>query len=143
MVPGDVRRQDRLPQRSTPQTDIWLIQEEDEKVGWKTKGALATYVDDVLMVGEEDIILGFIEQVQTHWKIGEPEWVVEGREPEIPGNGGREARGRLRHPPAGLHHQPAERIRGDWKRRFGPSPNSRGGGTANGGPSPPGTEGDG
>ena len=67
--------------QATPQTDIWLIQEEDEKAGWKTKGALATYVDDVLMVGEEDIILGFIEQVRTHWKIGEPEWVVEGRDP--------------------------------------------------------------
>eukprot|EP00913_Durusdinium_trenchii_P004009 g3713.t1 len=67
--------------QATPQTDIWLMQEEDEKVGWRTKGALATYVDDVLMVGEEDIILGFIEQVKTHWKIGEPEWVMEGREP--------------------------------------------------------------
>ena len=69
------------PSTGHPSNGHWLIQEEDEKVGWKTKGALATYVDDVLMVGEEDIILGSIEQVKTHWKIGEPEWVVEGREP--------------------------------------------------------------
>ena len=56
------------PSTGHPSNGHWLIQEEDEKVGWKTKGALATYVDDVLMVGEEDIILGSIEQVKTHWK---------------------------------------------------------------------------
>ena len=75
------RRGRPIRAQATPQADIWLMQEEDEKMGWKTKGALATYVDDVLMVGEEEIIRGFIEQVKTHWKIGEPEWVMEGREP--------------------------------------------------------------
>ena len=67
--------------QATPQADIWLVQEMDDQNAWTTKGALATYVDDVLMVGEEEIIQGFIDQVKTHWKIGEPEWVREGREP--------------------------------------------------------------
>ena len=67
--------------QATPQTDIWLVQEQDEQNVWMTKGALATYVDDVLMVGETEIIQGFIDQVKMHWKIGEPEWVMEGREP--------------------------------------------------------------
>ena len=67
--------------QATPQTDIWLVQEQDEQNAWMTKGALATYVDDVLMVGEKEIIQGFIDQVKMHWKIGEPEWVMEGREP--------------------------------------------------------------
>ena len=67
--------------QATPQADIWLIQEQDDQSAWTTKGAVATYVDDVLMVGEEEITQGFIDQVKMHWKIGEPEWVREGREP--------------------------------------------------------------
>ena len=67
--------------QSTPQADIWLLQELEAQGTWITKGALATYVDDVLMVGEEKIIQGFIEQVRKHWKIGDPSWVVEGQEP--------------------------------------------------------------
>ena len=67
--------------QATPQADIWLVQEQDDRGAWTTKGAVATYVDDVLMVGEEEIIQGFIDQVKMHWKIGEPEWVREGREP--------------------------------------------------------------
>ena len=65
----------------TPQADIWLVQEFDNQEQWTTKGALATYVDDVLVVGEEEIIRGFINQVKEHWKIGEPSWVMEGQEP--------------------------------------------------------------
>ena len=67
--------------QGTPQADIWLVQEQDDRGAWTTRGAVATYVDDVLMVGEEEIIQGFIDQVKMRWKIGEPEWVKEGREP--------------------------------------------------------------
>ena len=67
--------------QSTPQADIWLLQELEAQGIWVTKGALATYVDDVLMVGEEKIIQGFIDQVREHWKIGDPSWVAEGQEP--------------------------------------------------------------
>ena len=59
--------------QGTPQADLWLVQEQDDRGAWTTRGAVATYVDDVLMVGEEEIIQGFIDQVRMHWKIGEPE----------------------------------------------------------------------
>ena len=76
-----VRKGQPVRVQATPQADIWLVQEQNDQNAWTTKGALATYVDDVLMVGEEEIIQGFIDQVRMHWKIGEPEWVMEGREP--------------------------------------------------------------
>ena len=34
--------------QATPQADIWLVQEQDDQSTWTTKGAVATYVDDVL-----------------------------------------------------------------------------------------------
>ena len=63
--------------QATPQADIWLVQEQDDQNTWTTKGALATYVDDVLMVGEEEIIQGFINQVKMHWASKRPLQVIK------------------------------------------------------------------
>ena len=78
-----VRLREGRPVRvqATLLADIWQVQVADDQNAWTSKGSLATYVDDVLMVGPEEIIQGFIDQVKMHWKIGEPEWVREGREP--------------------------------------------------------------
>ena len=43
----------------------------------------ATYVDDIIVAGEEAVILNFYQKVRENWKIGEPScaWVREGEEP--------------------------------------------------------------
>ena len=66
----------------TAQDDVWAIKSLVEGDGsWKLAGLCSTYVDDILITGERKVIEQFHQRVREHWKIGEPEWVEEGREP--------------------------------------------------------------
>lgn len=66
----------------TQQDDMWLIQRKgQEQNGWEMAGMFATYVDDIIVAGEESVIMGFYGRVREIWKIGEPAWVREGGEP--------------------------------------------------------------
>ena len=66
----------------TAQDDVWAIKSLVEGDGsWQLAGLCSTYVDDILITGERKVIEQFHQRVREHWKIGEPEWVEEGREP--------------------------------------------------------------
>ena len=70
----------------TAQDDVWAIKSRSNSGvegdgGWQLAGLCATYVDDILVTGERKVIEQFHQRVREHWKIGEPEWVEEGREP--------------------------------------------------------------
>ena len=66
----------------TAQDDVWAIKSMAEgEERWHLAGLCATYVDDIIIAGEKEVIKEFHQRTQENWKIGEPEWVEEGREP--------------------------------------------------------------
>ena len=66
----------------TAQDDMWAIKSQNgDEEEWRLAGLCATYVDDIIIAGEGKVIREFHRKVQEHWKIGEPSWVGEGREP--------------------------------------------------------------
>ena len=66
----------------TAQDDMWAIKSQNgDEEEWRLAGLCATYVDDIIIAGEEKVIREFHKKVREHWKIGEPSWVGEGREP--------------------------------------------------------------
>ena len=54
---------------------IWLLKKpEDEEI----YGALVTYVDDLLLLGKEELIVPWVKEIQKKWEVSEPERVKEG-----------------------------------------------------------------
>eukprot|EP00435_Cladocopium_sp_Y103_P051651 s319_g16.t1 len=52
---------------------------EDDEAKHQVLGFVALYVDDVMCVGEEPAVQGFLEVLQRTWKCSTPEVVTEGR----------------------------------------------------------------
>ena len=65
--------------RRTPEPNLWQIihlgdKEEDEKA----VGAMAVYVDDILITAPEAIAASALERLRQEWTSSEPEWIGEG-----------------------------------------------------------------
>ena len=42
----------------------------------KTVGLFVTYVDDILAVGEKEVLQGFCTRMKEEWEVGAPDWVT-------------------------------------------------------------------
>ena len=61
----------------TEDQDIWRLVSVDGSCR-SVVGYFVTYVDDVLAVGDQELLEGFCARMQEEWEIGSPDWVVEG-----------------------------------------------------------------
>ena len=53
---------------------IWLVKsEKDEDI----HGALVTYVDDLLLLGSDEVAIEWVKEIQRKWEVSEPEKVEE------------------------------------------------------------------
>lgn len=67
--------------------DFFLKQLESESCLWAIKrpgdtevhGALVTYVDDLLLLGEERLAARWVEEIKRKWEVSEPEKVEAGK----------------------------------------------------------------
>ena len=68
-------------------SDYYLKQLESESCIWLVKkigdeevhGALVTYVDDLLLLGSENLAVQWVQEIQKKWEVSEPEKVEEDR----------------------------------------------------------------
>ena len=44
--------------------------------GGTTVGLFVQYVDDILAVGQEEVLEGFCTRMKEEWEVGEPDWVT-------------------------------------------------------------------
>ena len=62
---------------NTTDQDIWKMVVVDGS-SRTTAGYFVTYVDDVLAVGDQELLKGFCDRMQKEWEVGTPEWVLDG-----------------------------------------------------------------
>lgn len=79
-VKGPQRGEEKMklvPLDSEP--NLWkVIAEKDEEMDYPPlRGLLMTYVDDMFITGEREVVEGIIEEVQMRWKTSQPEWLSD------------------------------------------------------------------
>ena len=62
---------------NTTDQDVWKMVVVDGS-SRTTAGYFVTYVDDVLAVGDQELLKGFCDRMQKEWEVGNPEWVLDG-----------------------------------------------------------------
>ena len=68
----------------TPEPNLWRVvlkedgdvKQSEEELN-RTYGFVALYVDDVLAVGQKEVMTNFLNEVQQTWKCSKPKWVEE------------------------------------------------------------------
>ena len=64
--------------RRTPEPNLWqIIQLGDKEEDEKAVGAMAVYVDDILITAPEAIAASVLERLRKEWTCSEPEWIGE------------------------------------------------------------------
>ena len=65
--------------RRTPEPNLWqIIQLGDKEEDEKAVGAMAVYVDDILITAPEAIAASALGRLRQEWTCSEPEWIGEG-----------------------------------------------------------------
>ena len=59
--------------------NLWRISQEEEEhyISTELYGLVMTYVDDMVIVGAERVVLGCLEDIQAKWKTSTPEWITK------------------------------------------------------------------
>ena len=74
----DMKVGDSFLKQLESESCIWLMKRKGSE---KNHGALVTYVDDLLLLGEEELVARWVKEVQKKWEVSEPERVQGGENP--------------------------------------------------------------